>query len=113
MVPLRRVRKSLASRYQLLSGHADIGSFLHEKVTGPLRRESGECQWCRCGKRESRHHIFVECRAWVPQIQRLWKRVANDCKWRHPRAPAVRKLRKEGAIEGVVQFLRDVRARCW
>ena len=42
---LRRVRKSLASRYyQLLSGHAAIGSFL---------------------KRESRHHIFVECKAWA------------------------------------------------
>ena len=33
---LRRVKKSLASRrYQLLSGHAAIGSFLHERMTGP------------------------------------------------------------------------------
>ena len=79
--PLRRVRMSLASRYyQLLSGHAAIDSFLHERMTGPLRRESSECQWCRCGKRESCHHILVECRPWAPQIRRLWQRVAKDCR---------------------------------
>ena len=99
--PLRRVRKSLASRYQLLSRHAAVGSFLHERMTS-------ECQWCRCGRRESRHHIFVECRAWAPQIRRLWQRVAKNCKWRHPRAPAVRKLWKEGATEAVLEFPRDV-----
>ena len=31
-----RARKSLAGRYyQLLSGHARIGSFLHDRMTGP------------------------------------------------------------------------------
>ena len=35
---LRKVGKSLASRYyQLLSGYAAIGSFLNERMTGPLR----------------------------------------------------------------------------
>ena len=37
---LRRVRKSLAGRYyQLLSGHAAIGSFLHERMVEALRLE--------------------------------------------------------------------------
>ena len=39
--------------------------------------------------------------------------MAKDCKWRHPKAPAVRKLWKEGATEAVLEFLRDVRAGCW
>ena len=61
---LRKVRKPLAGRYyQLLSGQATIGSFLHERMTGPLRRESSEYRWCGSGKRESRHHLFVECQA--------------------------------------------------
>ena len=48
---LRRVRKPLVGRYyQLLSGHAAIGSFLHERVAGPLRLESSECRWCGSGK---------------------------------------------------------------
>ena len=64
-----RVRKSLAGRYyQLLSGHAAIGSFLHERMTGPLRLESRECRWRSSGKRESRHHLFTECQAWAPRI---------------------------------------------
>ena len=63
---LRRVRKSLVSRYyQLLSGHAAIGSFLHERMMGPLHLESDRCRWCNSGARESRHHLFVECRVWT------------------------------------------------
>ena len=35
--PLRRARKALANRYyQLLLGHAAIGSFLHERMAGLL-----------------------------------------------------------------------------
>ena len=77
---------------KLLSAHAMIGYLLHERMTGPLRRESSERRWCGSGNRESRHHLFVECQAWPPEIQRLWRRVAKDCGWRHPKAPAVRKL---------------------
>ena len=111
---LRRVRKSLASRYyQLLTGHAVTGSFLHERMTGPLQVETSECRWCGSGKRESRHHLFTECEAWRPQIRRLWKRVGKDCGWEHPRAPAVRKLWREEATEAVLEFLRDTRVGCW
>ena len=41
---LRRVPKSVAQwYYQLLSGHAAIGSFLHDRMTGPQRLETDEC----------------------------------------------------------------------
>ena len=61
---LCRVRKSAAQRYyQLLSGHAAIGSFLHGRMTSPQRLESGECWWCNCGKRQTRHHLFTEFKA--------------------------------------------------
>lgn len=57
---LRRTRKSLASRYyQLLMGHAAIGSFLHERVVGPQRAELNECWWCNSGRRQLRHHLSL------------------------------------------------------
>ena len=114
MKALRRVGKSLASRYyQLLSSHAAVGAFLHERMAGPLSRESDECRHCSCGRRESRYHLFVECKAWAPRIRRLWKRVGKDCRWKHPRAPVVKKLWKEEATEAALEFLGDVRAGCW
>ena len=88
---LRRTRKSVAGRYcQLLSGHAAIGSFMHERMSGPQRVATSECWWCNSGRRQSRHHLFTECRAWAPQVRRLWKRVGKDCGWKHRRAPSVR-----------------------
>ena len=46
---MRRVRKSVAQRYyQLLSGHAAMSSFLHDRMSGPQRLETDECWWCRC-----------------------------------------------------------------
>ena len=81
---LRKVRESLAGRYyQLLAGHAAIGSFLHERMTGPLRREPGKCRRCDSGKRELLHHLFTERRAWGPQTQRPQKRVGKDCGRKH------------------------------
>ena len=107
---MRRVRKSIAQRYyQLLSGHAATGSFLHDRMTGPQRAESDECWWCNCGKRQSRHHLFTECRAWMPQIRKLWRRIGKDCGWEHPRAPALRWLWKDDAVGAVVEFLEGTR----
>ena len=86
---LRRTRKPLAERhYQLLSGYVTIGSFLHDRLgsTGQER-----C-WCSSRRRQSRHHLFVWCRAWAPRIKRLWKRAGKDCGWKHPRASVVRLL---------------------
>ena len=107
---MRRVRKSIAQRYyQLLSGHAATGSFLHDRVTGSQRAESDECWWCNCGRRQSRHHLFTECRAWMPQIRELWRRIGKDCGWEHPRAPALRWLWKDDAVGAVVGFLESTR----
>ena len=40
---LRKVRKSAAQRYYQLTGHASIGSVLHDRMTGPQRLGSDEC----------------------------------------------------------------------
>ena len=69
---LRRVRNSTAQRYyQLLTGHAAIGSFLHDRMAGPQRLDTDECCWYSCGRRQSRHHLFTERRARLPQIRSL------------------------------------------
>ena len=39
--------------------------------------------------------------------------MAKDCRWKHPKAPAVRKLWKERATEAFHEFLEDVRAGFW
>ena len=53
---------------------------------------SSACWWSGSGKRRSRHNLFVQCRAWAPQVQELWKIVGKGCGWKYPRAPAVRLL---------------------
>ena len=95
-----------------MSGHAAIGTFLYDRMTGPQRLESDGCWWCNCGRRQSRHHLFTECRAWAPQIRELWRRVGKDCGWEHPRAPALRWLWKDDAVEAVVEFLENTRVGC-
>ena len=79
-------------------GHAAIGSSRHECIAGPLRVETSECRWCCSGKRESRHHLFTEC---------------EDCGWKYPSAPAVRKLWSKEATEAVLEFLEDTRVGWW
>ena len=78
-------------------------------MTEGQRLESNECWWCNRGRRQLRHHLFVECRAWAPQIRRLWRGIGKDCGWEHPRAPAVRWLWDEGATGAVLEFLEDTR----
>ena len=39
--------------------------------------------------------------------------MGKDCGWKHPKAPAVRKLWKEGATEAVLGFLEDTQVGCW
>ena len=85
---LRKARKSLASRYyQLLSGHSAIGSFLHERMTGPQRLEPSACWWCNSEKRQSRNHLFTECNAWAPHIRScgrgLGKTASGSTQGRH------------------------------
>ena len=83
---LRSTPKSIAGRYyQLLSGHAAIGSCLKDKIR---KTEDDRCWWCGGGERQTRHHLFTECRAWMPQIRRLWKDIGKAHGWKHPRAPS-------------------------
>ena len=71
---LGRARKSLASRFfQLASGHAMTAPFLRDKFGWV---DSDQCWWCSSG-RQSREHLFKECRAWKREIRELWKRVGE------------------------------------
>ena len=72
--PLRRTRKSVASRFfQLLSGHAVIAPFLKDRWI-----ESDECWWCNeKGRKQSRDHLFKECKRWDKEIKELWKEVGR------------------------------------
>ena len=71
---LGRARKSLASRFfQLASGHAIIAPFLKDKFDWV---NSDQCWWCSCS-RESREHLFKECRAWKKEIRELWKKIGE------------------------------------
>ena len=67
--PPRRTPKSVAGRYyQLLSEHAAIGPYLKDRIG---RATDDKCWWRGGGKQQTRHHLFMECRAWLPQIRKL------------------------------------------
>ena len=107
---LRRTPKHIAGRYyQLLSGHAAIGPYLKDKIH---KMDNDRCWWCGGGKRQTRHHLFTECRAWTPQIRKLWKDIGKAQEWRHPRAPSVRWLWREKSTEAVLDFLANTRVGC-
>ena len=70
---LGRAKKSLASRFfQLASGHAMTAPFLRDKFGWV---DSDQCWWCSSG-RQSREHLFKECRAWN-EIRELWRKVGE------------------------------------
>ena len=80
---LRRTLKSVAGRYcQLLSGHTTIGPYLEDKIG---KTTDDKCWWCGGGKQQTRHYLFTECRAWLPQIRKLWKDIGKAHGWKHPR----------------------------
>src|SRR6266705_6546840 len=81
-------------------------------MVGPQRLESDKCWWCNCGKRQTRHYLFTECKAWAPQIRKLWRRVGKDCHWEHPRTPAMKWLWSEKATGAVLAFLEDTQVGC-
>ena len=83
---LRKMPKSVAGcYYQLLSRHAAIGPYLKDKIG---RATDDKCWWCGGGKQQTRHHLSTECRAWLPQIRKLWKEIGKAHGWKHPRAPS-------------------------
>ena len=105
---LRHERKALAGRYyQLLSGHAATGDYLCNKVH---KLPSDKCWWCGQDVRQTRHHLFVNCAAWKPQIKELWKDVGYLCGWKHLRAPRMALLfGDERATKAVRPFLRKTK----
>ena len=71
---LRRARKGVAAKFfQLLSGHAMIAPSLKERWGWT---ESDVCWWCGDG-RQSREHLFKECKTWKTEIKELWTEVGK------------------------------------
>jgi ribonuclease HI len=104
---LRGERKALASRYyQLLTGHAITAPYMKEKLG---KVDSDECWWCDAGVRQTRHHLFCECRAFRPQIVKLWKEVGEALGWKRRRKKRMRVadlFYREEVTEVVLEFLR-------
>ena len=98
---LNRTRKELAGRfYQLLSGHAATAE--HLRRVG--QAESDTCFWCGSGERQTRHHLFVKCRRWTPEIRKLWQKVRVETGWGG--APSIRKLfGDERNVKAILEFL--------
>ena len=72
--PLRKTEKGVAARFfQLLSGHAMIAPFLKDRWGWT---DSDACWWCD-GGRQSRDHLFKECRKWKKEIEELWNEVGR------------------------------------
>ena len=72
--PLKKTGKRVASRYfQLLSGHAMIAPFLKDRWGWT---DSDACWWCN-GGRQSRDHLFKECRRWEEGVGKLWDAVGR------------------------------------
>ena len=71
---LRKTRKGVASRYfQLLSGHSMTAPFLKDRWGWTI---SDACWWCN-GGRQSRDHLFKECKTWEKEIRELWNAVGK------------------------------------
>ena len=71
---LARAPKRVVARFlQLLSGYALIAPFLKERWGWT---ESDACWWCGSG-RQSRVHLFKECRTWKNEIGELWTAVGK------------------------------------
>ena len=66
--------KRVAARYfQLLSGHAIIAPFLKDRWGWT---NTDRCWWCEEG-RQTREHLFKECKAWKEGIEELWRVVGG------------------------------------
>ena len=98
---LGKTHKELASRfYQLLSGHAAVGE--HLQRVG--QADSDRCFWCGSGARQTRHHLFIVCRRWTPEIRKLWQRVRAETG--EGGAPSIRRLfRNEKNVKAILEFL--------
>jgi ribonuclease HI len=100
--------KQLASRYyQLKTGHAAIGTYLHQIQA----RDSPACQGCGEPK-ETVHHLFFECREWRHQRAKLYSALERDGIARPSAAedyPEGRLLGEPKATKAILQFLATTR----
>jgi len=103
---LKKERKRLAARfYQLNTGHALTAPYM-KRIK---KTDSNLCWWCEDGRSiQTRQHLFTECRAFKPQIKRLWKSVGKQLNWRHPRSKRISHLFSDDRVtEAVLEFLKD------
>ena len=104
---LKKERKRLAARfYQLNTGHALTAPYM-KRIK---KTDSNLCWWCEDGRSiQTRQHLFTECRAFKPQIKRLWKSVGKQLNWRHPRSkriPSFQRRQSDGGGTGVFERYR-------
>ena len=98
---LGKTKKELASRfYQLLSGHAATAE--HLRRVG--QADSDRCFQCELGAVQTRHHLFMVCRRWKPEIKELWQRVRLETGWGG--SPSIRRLfGDERNVKAILRFL--------
>ena len=97
---LGKCPKELAERfYQLASGHVAVA----EHLMSVGQADSDICFWCGSGERPTRHHLFIKCRGWTPEIKRLWQKVRAETG--EGVAPLVRKLFREKNTKAILEFL--------
>ena len=64
-----------------------MGPYLKNKTH---KAADDKCWWCRGGKQQIRHHLFTECKAWLPQTRKMWGAIGRAHGWKNPRAPAMK-----------------------
>ena len=101
---LGKAPKELASRfYQLMTGHAATA----EHLSRVGQASSDSCFWCGSKERQTRHHLFVKCRRWGPEIKELWQRVRADTG--EGGAPSIRKLFGGKNEKAILDFLKKTK----
>ena len=101
---LGKTPKELAGRfYQLMSGHAATA----EHLVRVGQADSDTCFWCGSGERQTRYHLFVKCRRWIPEIKELWQRVRAETG--EGGAPSVRRLFGGKNTKAILEFLGKTR----
>ena len=101
---LGKCPKELAGRFfQLMSGHAAVG----EHLVRVGQADSDACHWCGSGERQTRHHLFIKCKRWGPEIGRLWQRVRAETG--EGGAPSIRRLFDGRNTRAILDFLRETK----
>ena len=105
-----RAPKRIAARYyQLKAEHALIGPYL-KRIK---KRDNDRCWWCKGGLRQTRVHLFKECRKWKEAQNDLWGGMEAerdeddnpDGLHRNPSIPTL--FAHPKATKYIMQFLRD------